>query len=153
MEDDKYEDLTDGEVLDIVFDKFGIHYDPQNVSHKKMGYEEWSNKITKDLISKIDMAIKYKKILDSAHEENPVYKFLVFYDLLDNWFKDSNLRRFTDYEDIFLYVSKTIKEYEKSDYAKDYTQSELTCIIQYLENKFEHKVAKIWKVKNDVEIS
>ena len=40
MEDDKYEDLTDGEVLDIVFDKFGIHYDPENVSHKKMGYEK-----------------------------------------------------------------------------------------------------------------
>jgi|9_EtaG_2_1085328.scaffolds.fasta_scaffold24607_3 hypothetical protein len=153
MEDDKYEDLTDGEVLDIVFDKFGIHYDPENVSHKKMGYEQWSNKITKDLISKIDMAIKYKKILDSAHEENPVYKFLVFYDLLDNWFKDPKLKTFTDYEDIFYHVSKTIKEYEKSDYAKDYTQSELTCIIQYLENKFEHKVAKIWKVKNDVEIS
>ena len=60
---DTYEDLTDGEVLDIVFDKFGIHYDPQNVSHKKMGYEEWSNKITEDLISKIDMANKYKKAL------------------------------------------------------------------------------------------
>ena len=134
-------------------DKFGIHYDPKNDSHKKMGYEKWSNKITKDLISKIDTANGYKKILDSAHEGNPVYKFLVFYDLLDNWFKDSNLRRFTDYEDIFFYVSKTIKQYEKSDYAKDYTQSELSCIIEYLENKFEHKVAKIWKVKNNVEIS
>ena len=78
---------------------------------------------------------------------------LKVYDLLDNWFKDSNLRRFTDYEDIFLYVSKTIEQYEKSDYAKDYTQSELTCIIEYLENKFEHKVAKIWRVKNNVEIS
>ncbi len=42
-----------------------------------------------------------KKILDNAHEGNPVYKFLVFYDLLDNWFKNSNLRRFTDYEDIW----------------------------------------------------
>ena len=63
MTNDKYEDLTDGEVLDIVFDKFGIYYDPQNVSHKKMGYEKWSNKITKDLISKIDMANKYKKAL------------------------------------------------------------------------------------------
>tara|TARA_Y100001937_G_scaffold31783_1_gene45516 strand:- start:359 stop:661 length:303 start_codon:yes stop_codon:yes gene_type:complete len=96
-----------------------------------------------------------KKILDSAHEGNPVYKFLVFYDLLDNWFKDSNLRRFTCYEDIFLYVSKTIEEYEKSVYAKDYTylQSELACIIEFMEDKFEHKVAKIWKVKNDVEIS
>ena len=50
---------------------------------------------------KIDMAIKYKKILDSAHEENPVYKFLVFYDLLSEWFKDPKLSRFTDYEDIF----------------------------------------------------
>ena len=60
---DTYEDLTDGEVLDIVFDKFGIHYDPENDSHNKMGNEEWSNKITKDLILKIDMAIKYKKAL------------------------------------------------------------------------------------------
>ena len=94
-----------------------------------------------------------KKILDSAHEGNPVYKFFVFYDLLDNWFKDPKLKTFTDYEDIFYHVSKTIKEYEKSHYAKDYTQSELSCIIEYLENKFEHKVAKIWRVKNNVEIS
>ena len=60
---DKYEDLTDGELLDIVFEKFGIHYDPENDFHNKMGNEEWSNKITKDLISKIDMANKYKKAL------------------------------------------------------------------------------------------
>ena len=153
MEEDKYEDLTDGEVLDIVFEKFGIHYDPENVSHNKMSNEEWSNKITKDLISKIDMANKYKKILDSAHEENPVYKFLVFYDLLSEWFKDPKLKTFTDYEDIFYHVSKTIKQYEKSDYAKDYTQSELTCIIEYLEDKFEHKISKVWRVQNNVEIS
>ena len=93
-----------------------------------------------------------KKILDNAHEGNPVYKFLVFYDLLDNWFKDSNLRRFTDYEDIFLYVSKTIEQYEKSDYAKDYTQSELACIIEYLEDKFEDKISKVWRVQNNVKI-
>jgi hypothetical protein len=94
-----------------------------------------------------------KKILDNAHEGNPVYKFLVFYDLLSEWFKDPKLKRFTYYEDIFYHVSKTIEQYEKSDYAKDYTQSELACIIEYLEDKFEHKVAKIWKAQNNVKFN
>jgi hypothetical protein len=93
-----------------------------------------------------------KKLLDNAHEGNPVYKFLVFYDLLSEWFKDPKLKRFSYYEDIFYHVSKTIEQYEKSDYAKDYTQSELACIIEYLEDKFEHKVAKIWKVQNNLKL-
>ena len=99
------------------------------------------------------MTTNDKKILDSAHEGNPVYKFMVFYDLLSEWFKDPKLSRFTDYEDIFYHVSKTIEQYEKSDYAKDYTQSELACIIEYLEDKFEHKISKVWRVQNNVEIS
>ena len=94
-----------------------------------------------------------QKLLDSAHEDNPVYKFLVFYDLLSEWFKDTKLQRFTYYEDIFYHVSKTIEQYEKSDYAKDYTQSELACIIEYLEDKFEDKISKVWRVQNNVEIS
>ena len=98
------------------------------------------------------MTINDKKLLDSAHEGNPVYKFLVFYDLLSEWFKDPKLKRFSYYEDIFYHVSKTIEQYEKSDYAKDYTQSELACIIEYLEDKFEHKVAKIWKVQNNLKL-
>ena len=40
------------------------------------------------------MTINDKKLLDSAHEGNPVYKFLVFYDLLSEWFKDPKLKDF-----------------------------------------------------------
>ena len=50
---------------------------------------------------------------------------MVFYDLLSEWFKDPKLSRFTDYEDIFYHVSKTIEQYERSDYAKNYKKSEL----------------------------
>ena len=94
-----------------------------------------------------------QKLWDSAHEKNPVYKFMIFYNLLDVWFNDPKLRRFTHYEDIFYHVSKTIEQYEKSDYAKDYTQSELACILEYLEDKFEHKISKVWRVQNNVKIN
>ena len=99
------------------------------------------------------MKMEDKKLLDSAHEGNPVYKFLVFYDLLSEWFNDPKLKRFSYYEDIFYHVSKTIEQFEKSDYAKDYTQSELACIIEYLEDKFEHKISKVWRVQNNVKIN
>ena len=48
MEDDKYEKLSDGEVLDIIFSKFDIQ-DEDNA--------------TEQLLSKIDTAITYKKYL------------------------------------------------------------------------------------------
>ena len=52
-EDDSYEDLSDGEILDIVFDKFGLSYNPKDEI----------DDVTKNLMSKIDMANKYKKAL------------------------------------------------------------------------------------------
>lgn len=54
-EDDSYEDLSDGEILDIVFDKFGLSYNPKDVI----------DDVTKNLMSKIDMANKYKKALSN----------------------------------------------------------------------------------------
>ena len=65
------------------------------------------------------------------------YKFLIFYDLLAVWYKDKQLAKFDDYEDIFSYTKKIMKEYDKSKYAVDYTQSELSAIKEFFIEKFE----------------
>ena len=64
------------------------------------------------------------------------YKFLIFYDLLKVWYKDKELEKFHDYEDIFDYTKKVMDEYEKSEFAVDYTQSELACIKEFFIEKF-----------------
>tara|TARA_X000001382_G_C3079025_1_gene149930 strand:- start:72 stop:284 length:213 start_codon:yes stop_codon:yes gene_type:complete len=64
------------------------------------------------------------------------YKFMVFYDLLQKWYKDKELAKLQDYEDIFDFIKKIIQDYDKSDYAKDYSQGELTCILDYFKNKY-----------------
>jgi len=61
-EDDSYEDLSDGEILDIVFDKFGLSYDPKDEI----------DDVTKNLMSKIDMANKYEKALANMLFEQAV---------------------------------------------------------------------------------
>ena len=64
------------------------------------------------------------------------YKFMVFYDLLQKWYKDKELAKLQDYEDIFDFIKKIIQDYDKSDYAKDHSQGELTCILDYFKNKY-----------------
>ena len=61
-EDNSYEDLSDGEILDIVFDKFGLSYDPKDEI----------DDVTKNLMSKIDMANKYEKALANMLFEQAV---------------------------------------------------------------------------------
>ena len=124
---DTYEDLTDGEVLDIVFEKFGIHYDPENDSHNKMGNEEWSNKITKDLISKIDMAIKYKKALAN----------MLFYQAV-------NMNR-NELRDVLFFEEKTTDNWSIEK-----------CRIQYVKNQLEFidggnlddEINETWRIVN-----
>ena len=50
MENDSYKDLSDGEVLDLIFDKFGI----QDNDHA-----------TEQLMSKIDKLLEYKNADDN----------------------------------------------------------------------------------------
>ena len=124
---DTYEDLTDGEVLDIVFEKFGIHYDPENDSHNKMGNEEWSNKITKDLILKIDMAIKYKKALAN----------MLFYQAV-------NMNR-NELRDVLFFEEKTTDNWSIEK-----------CRIQYVKNQLEFidggnlddEINETWRIVN-----
>ena len=72
----------------------------------------------------------------SRVEDSPTYKFLIFYDLLKVWYKDKELEKFHDYEDIFDYTKKVMDEYDKSKFAVDYTQSELSCIKMFFVEKF-----------------
>ena len=51
MENDSYKDLSDGEVLDIIFAKFDVDF-----------FEDVDN-ATERLLSKIDTAMNYKKFL------------------------------------------------------------------------------------------
>ena len=51
MENDSYKDLSDGEVLDIIFAKFDVDF-----------FEDVDN-ATERLMSKIDTAMNYKKFL------------------------------------------------------------------------------------------
>ena len=53
MTNDTYRDLSDGQILDIVFDKFGIKDNPKDAF----------DKVTQSLMTKIDMADRYKKAL------------------------------------------------------------------------------------------
>tara|TARA_R100001086_G_scaffold230597_1_gene150936 strand:+ start:285 stop:644 length:360 start_codon:yes stop_codon:yes gene_type:complete len=64
------------------------------------------------------------------------YKILIFYDLLAVWYKDKELAKLDDYEDIFSYTKKVMDEYDKSEFAVDYTQSELACIKEFFIEKF-----------------
>ena len=64
------------------------------------------------------------------------FKILIFYDLLKVWYKDKELEKFHDYEDIFDYTKKVMDEYDKSKFAVDYTQSELSCIKMFFVEKF-----------------
>ena len=64
------------------------------------------------------------------------YKILIFFDLLAVWYKDKELAKLEDYEDIFLYTKKVMYEYVKSKFAVDYTQSELSCIKMFFVEKF-----------------
>ena len=77
---------------------------------------------------------KYKVASSSTNEAQ--YKILIFYDLLKVWYKDKELEKFHDYEDIFDYTRKVMDEYEKSEFAVDYTQSELACIKEFFVKKF-----------------
>ena len=77
---------------------------------------------------------KYKVSSSSTNEAQ--YKILIFYDLLKAWCKDKELEKFHDYEDIFDYTKKVMDEYEKSEFAVDYTQSELACIKEFFVEKF-----------------
>ena len=61
-EDDSYKDLSDGEILDIVFDKFGLSYNPKDVI----------DDVTKNLMSKIDMSNRYEKALANMLFEQAV---------------------------------------------------------------------------------
>ena len=131
MTNDKYEDLTDGEVLDIVFDKFGIYYDPQNVSHKKMGYEKWSNKITKDLISKIDMANKYKKALAN----------MLFYQAV-------NMNR-NELRDVLFFEKKTTDNWSIEKCRIQYVKDQLEFIDG---GNLDDEINETWRLVN-VEIS
>ena len=124
---DEYEDLTDGEVLDIVFDKFGIHYDPENVSHKKMGYEEWSNKITKDLISKIDMAIKHKKALAN----------MLFYQAV-------NMNR-NELRDVLFFEEKTTDNWSIEKCRIQYVKDQLEFIDG---GNLDDEINETWRIVN-----
>ena len=127
MTNDKYEDLTDGEVLDIVFDKFGIYYDPQNVSHKKMGYEKWSNKITKDLISKIDMANKYKKALAN----------MLFYQAV-------NMNR-NELRDVLFFEKKTTDNWSIEKCRIQYVKDQLEFIDG---GNLDDEINETWRIVN-----
>ena len=45
------------------------------------------------------------------------FKILIFYDLLAVWYKDKELAKLHDYEDIFSYTKKVMDEYDKSEFA------------------------------------
>ena len=128
---DTYEDLTDGEVLDIVFDKFGIHYDPENVSHKKMSDEKWSNKITKDLISKIDMANKYKKALAN----------MLFYQAV-------NMNR-NELRNVLFFEEKTTDNWSIEKCRIQYVKDQLEFIDG---GNLDDEINETWRIVN-VEIS
>ena len=61
-------------------------------------------------------------------------------DLQNN--SDKQLEKLHDYEDIFDYTKKVMDEYEKSEFAVDYTQSELASIKELLRiQKMYHQLA------------
>ena len=122
-----YEDLTDGEVLDIVFEKFGIHYDPENDSHNKMGNEEWSNKITKDLILKIDMAIKYKKALAN----------MLFYQAV-------NMNR-NELRDVLFFEEKTTDNWSIEKCRIQYVKDQLEFIDG---GNLDDEINETWRIVN-----
>lgn len=124
---DTYEDLTDGEVLDIVFEKFGIHYDPENDSHNKMGNEEWSNKITKDLILKIDMAIKYKKALAN----------MLFYQAV-------NMNR-NELRDVLFFEEKTTDNWSIEKCRIQYVKDQLEFIDG---GNLDDEINETWRIVN-----
>ena len=124
---DTYEDLTDGEVLDIVFEKFGIHYDPENDSHNKMGNEEWSNKITKDLILKIDMAIKYKNALAN----------MLFYQAV-------NMNR-NELRDVLFFEEKTTDNWSIEKCRIQYVKDQLEFIDG---GNLDDEINETWRIVN-----
>ena len=124
---DTYEDLPDGEVLDIVFEKFGIHYDPENDSHNKMGNEEWSNKITKDLILKIDMAIKYKKALAN----------MLFYQAV-------NMNR-NELRDVLYFEEKTTDNWSIEKCRIQYVKDQLEFIDG---GNLDDEINETWRIVN-----
>ena len=124
---DTYEDLTDGEILDIVFEKFGIHYDPENDSHNKMGNEEWSNKITKDLILKIDMAIKYKKALAN----------MLFYQAV-------NMNR-NELRDVLFFEEKTTDNWSIEKCRIQYVKDQLEFIDG---GNLDDEINETWRIVN-----